>query len=71
MIPETLITYIETAIIPRYRDFDKAHNRTHTVPFRPKASTPLLVLHICVSLENHQRTFSLEISHELCYTYVR
>ena len=29
MIPETLITYIETAIIPRYRDFDKAHNLSH------------------------------------------
>lgn len=29
MIPETLITYIETKIIPRYRDFDKAHNLSH------------------------------------------
>ena len=24
-----------------------------------------------MSVENHQCTFSLEISHELCYTYVR
>ena len=29
MIPETLITYIETAIIPRYKEFDKAHNLSH------------------------------------------
>lgn len=29
MIPETLITYIETEIIPRYKDFDKAHNLSH------------------------------------------
>lgn len=29
MIPKTLITYIETAIIPRYKEFDKAHNLSH------------------------------------------
>ena len=29
MIPETLITYIETAIIPRYKEFDKAHTLSH------------------------------------------
>lgn len=29
MIPETLTTYIETEIIPRYNDFDKAHNLSH------------------------------------------
>lgn len=29
MIPSTLISYIETEIIPRYRDFDKAHNLSH------------------------------------------
>ena len=29
MIPETLKTYIETAIIPRYEHFDKAHNLSH------------------------------------------
>lgn len=29
MIPETLTTYIETEIIPRYNDFDKAHNLLH------------------------------------------
>ncbi len=29
MIPETLITYIKTEIIPRYKDFDKAHNLSH------------------------------------------
>ena len=30
MIPETLITYIETAIIPPLqRSFDKAHNLSH------------------------------------------
>nr|WP_302830561.1 HD domain-containing protein [uncultured Bacteroides sp.] len=29
MIPQELIRYIETAIIPRYRDFDKAHNLSH------------------------------------------
>lgn len=29
MIPQELIRYIETAIIPRYKDFDKAHNLSH------------------------------------------
>ena len=29
MIPATLISHIETEIIPRYRDFDKAHNLSH------------------------------------------
>ena len=29
MIPKPLITYIETAIIPRYKEFDKAHNLSH------------------------------------------
>lgn len=26
MIPQALILYIETEIIPRYEQFDKAHN---------------------------------------------
>ena len=29
MLPKTLKTYIETAIIPRYEHFDKAHNLSH------------------------------------------
>lgn len=29
MIPESLTKYIETEIIPRYRNFDKAHNLSH------------------------------------------
>lgn len=29
MIPDTLVHYIETEIIPRYQDFDKAHNLLH------------------------------------------
>ena len=29
MLPQTLKTYIETAIIPRYEHFDKAHNLSH------------------------------------------
>lgn len=29
MIPQTLILYIETEIIPRYEQFDKAHNLSH------------------------------------------
>ncbi|MCD8182965.1 MAG: HD domain-containing protein [Bacteroides sp.] len=29
MIPQALIHYIETEIIPRYREFDKAHNLSH------------------------------------------
>lgn len=29
MIPQELIRYVETAIIPRYKDFDKAHNLSH------------------------------------------
>ena len=29
MIPATLIHYIETEIIPRYKHFDKAHNLAH------------------------------------------
>ena len=29
MIPQELIRYIETEIIPRYKDFDKAHNLSH------------------------------------------
>lgn len=29
MIPQTLIRYIETEIIPRYEHFDKAHNLSH------------------------------------------
>ena len=29
MIPQNLIHYIETEIIPRYEHFDKAHNRSH------------------------------------------
>jgi uncharacterized protein len=29
MIPEPLTTYIETEIIPRYSNFDKAHNLSH------------------------------------------
>ncbi len=29
MIPQTLIHYIETEIIPRYQHFDKAHNLSH------------------------------------------
>lgn len=29
MIPDTLLRYIETEIIPRYKDFDKAHNLSH------------------------------------------
>lgn len=29
MIPESLVRYIEAAIIPRYKDFDKAHNLSH------------------------------------------
>lgn len=29
MIPQSLISYIETEIIPRYKDFDKAHNLSH------------------------------------------
>ncbi len=37
MIPETLITYIETAIIPRYKEFDKAHNSHTSVPSSEKA----------------------------------
>lgn len=29
MISQELIRYVETAIIPRYKDFDKAHNLSH------------------------------------------
>ena len=29
MIPQNLIHYVETEIIPRYEHFDKAHNRSH------------------------------------------
>lgn len=29
MIPYILITYIEATIIPRYKEFDKAHNLSH------------------------------------------
>ncbi|WP_273156760.1 HD domain-containing protein [Bacteroides fluxus] len=29
MIPQSLISYIETEIIPRYKSFDKAHNLSH------------------------------------------
>ena len=29
MIPQALILYIETEIIPRYEQFDKAHNLSH------------------------------------------
>lgn len=29
MIPQNLIHYIETEIIPRYEHFDKAHDRSH------------------------------------------
>lgn len=29
MIPESLTKYIETEIIPRYKNFDKAHNLSH------------------------------------------
>ncbi len=29
MIPQSLISYIETEIIPRYKGFDKAHNLSH------------------------------------------
>lgn len=29
MIPITLTRYIETEVIPRYKDFDKAHNLSH------------------------------------------
>ena len=29
MIPQALIHYVETEIIPRYEHFDKAHNRSH------------------------------------------
>ncbi len=36
MIPETLITYIETAIIPRYKEFDKAQPLT-SAPSSKKA----------------------------------
>lgn len=29
MVPQTLITYVETKIIPKYNKFDKAHNLSH------------------------------------------
>lgn len=29
MIPQALIHYVETEVIPRYKDFDKAHNLSH------------------------------------------
>ena len=29
MIPQSLVSYIETEIIPRYKSFDKAHNLPH------------------------------------------
>ena len=32
MIPQALIHYVETEIIPRYEHFDKAHNRSQINP---------------------------------------
>ena len=56
MIPKTLITYIETAIIPRYKEFDKAHNLSHVrtvieealpspgnIPKRPQKEHPTVI----------------------------
>lgn len=40
------------------------------VPAAPEISTPILVLQICTSVEDHQRAFSLERPHKLCYTRV-
>ena len=37
----------------------------------PKVPIPILVFEICVPIENHQRTFALEETHELCYTKIR
>ena len=35
MIPQALILYIETEIIPRYEQFDKAHNLLHVQKASP------------------------------------
>ena len=40
-------------------------------PSAPEISVPVFVLQIRVPVENHQRAFALERSHELCYTHVR
>ena len=45
--------------------------RIHKVSPAPKISTPIFVLQIRVSVENHQCAFALERPHELCYTHVR
>lgn len=39
MIPKPLITYIETAIIPRYKEFDK-HTTSHTSAPSSKKALP-------------------------------
>ena len=45
--------------------------RIHKVSSAPEISVPVFVLQIRVPVENHQRAFALERSHELCYTHVR
>ena len=45
--------------------------RIYIISSAPEAPLPILVFKICMPIEYHQRTFSLEISHELCYTYMR
>ena len=37
----------------------------------PKVPSSILVFQIRMSVKYHQCTFSLEISHKLCYTYMR
>ena len=56
MIPQALIHYVETEIIPRYEHFDKAHNRSHVqtvideslalAKLYPQADERLSLIHI-------------------------
>ena len=44
MIPQALILYIETEIIPRYEQFDKAHNLSHVQALKKASPLPNFIL---------------------------
>ena len=48
-----------------------ASDRIHVVSPVPEVPISLFVLQVCVSVEDHQAAFPLEVSHELRYTQIR
>ena len=54
----------------RYFSFVPSY-RIHVIAPAPEMSVSVLVFQVCVSVKDHQCALSFQISHELCYAYIR